>query len=145
MYRRVLVPLDGSTFSEAALPHARELAQCTGAEIALVRVAVQPLYEYTTDPILFETVREDTEAESAEYLERVVSELRAEGFKATAEPCSGPVAETILDYAQEIEADLIIMSTHGRSGFARWFIGSVADKIVRASRLPVLLVRPPGI
>ncbi len=142
MYRKILVPLDGSPFAETALVHARALAHCTGAEIALVRVAVQPLYEYTTDPILFETVREDTEAESMEYLERVVTDLRAEGFTATTETCTGPVAETILDYAQDIQADLIVMSTHGRSGFARWFIGSIADKIVRASTLPVLLVRP---
>ncbi|MGB8644856.1 MAG: universal stress protein [Anaerolineae bacterium] len=142
MYRKILVPLDGSSFGEAALAHARELAHCTGAEIALVRVAIQPLYEYATDPLLFQTVREDTEAASAEYLQRVAAELSADGFTATVETCTGPVAETILDYAQEIQADLIVMSTHGRSGLARWFIGSIADKIVRASTLPVLLVRP---
>ncbi len=145
MYRKILVPLDGSSFAETALAHARALAQCTGAEIYLVRVAVQPIYEYAApEPVLYQALREDTEAEAAKYLERVAADLTAEGFKVTAESCTGPVAETILDYAQEIRADLIVMSTHGRSGLARWFIGSVADKVVRAAILPVLLARPPA-
>ncbi len=145
MYRKILVPLDGSPFAEAALTHVRALAQCTGAEIALVRVAVQPVYEYAgTEPVLYHAIREDTEAEAAKYIQRIANELSAEGFKVTAECCTGPVAETILDYAQEVRADLIVMSTHGRSGLARWFIGSVADKVVRAAILPVLLARPPS-
>ncbi len=144
MYRKLLVPLDGSPFAEAALAHARTLAECTGAEIALLRVAVQPIYEYAgTEPVLFQAIREDTEVEASKYIQRIADELTADGFKVTAESCTGPVAETILEYAQEIRADLIVMSTHGRSGLARWFIGSVADKVVRAAILPVLLARPP--
>ncbi len=60
----------------------------------------------------------------------------------TTETSTGPAAETILEFAQEMHADLIAMSTHGRSGLARWFIGSTADKVVRAATLPVLLARP---
>ncbi len=143
MYKKILIPLDGSEFAEAALPHARVLATCTGAQLALLRVAIQPLYEYfAPDPLLLQSVRVDTEEEAAAYVDRVAAELRADGFQVTAEACTGPVVETILDYADSIRADLIVMSTHGRSGIARWFIGSIADKVVRAAKLPVLLARP---
>ncbi len=144
MYRKILVPLDGSEFAEASLPHVRALAECTGAEIILLRVVTQPIHAYTTpDPLLYRSVRQDTVAECATYLDEVASNLEAEGFKVTTETCTGPVAETILEFAQEVHADLIAMSTHGRSGLARWFIGSIADKVVRAATLPVLLARPP--
>ncbi len=143
MYHRIVVPLDGSEFAESALPHARELARCTGAEIALVRVATHPVYEYVAaEPLLYESIQRDSESEATQYLEQIAAGLRAEGFKVRAEACSGPVAETILDYAQDISADVIVMCTHGRSGIARWFIGSIADKVVRASTLPVFLARP---
>ncbi len=143
LYKKILVPLDGSPFAESALAHARTLAGCTGAEIALVRVVTHPIYEYAApEPLLYETLRADSEADSEAYLQRVVGDLTAEGYQVTAESCTGPVPETILEYAQEIRADIIVMSTHGRSGLARWFIGSVADKVVRASTLPVLLARP---
>lgn len=143
MYNRILVPLDGSTFAEAALGHARTLARCTGAELTLLRVATHPVYEYVAaEPLLYQTIEQDSEKESAAYLEKVAAELRAEGFHVSAETCTGPVAETILDYARDISADIIVMSTHGRSGLARWFIGSIADKIVRGATLPVLLARP---
>ena len=143
MYNRILVPLDGSTFAEAALGHARTLARCTGADIVLVRVATLPMYEYVAaEPLLYQSIEQDSEKESAAYLDKVAGDLKAEGFHVSAETCAGPVAETILDYARDISADIIVMSTHGRSGLARWFIGSIADKIVRGATLPVLLARP---
>ena len=119
------------------------VARTPGAEIALVRVVTHPIYEYAApEPMLYETLRADSEADSEAYLQRVVGDLTAEGYRVTAESCTGPVPETILEYAQEIRADIIVMSTHGRSGLARWFIGSIADKIVRGATLPVLLARP---
>ncbi len=146
MYRKILVPLDGSEFAEAALSHARTLACCTGAEIVLLRVAIQPRYEYSSsDPMIFRPAERELISESTDYLEHVAADLREAGFQVSAETCTGPVAETILDYAQGIEADLIVMSTHGRSGLTRWFIGSVADKVVRGAKLPVLLARPEQI
>ncbi len=146
MYKRILVPLDGSAFAEAALIHARTLAACTGAEIALLRVALPPSIENSpARGILMNAAHPDTVKESAAYLERVAAGLRAAGLTVSIETCTGPVAETILDYARDIQADMIAMSTHGRSGLERWFIGSVADKVVRAARLPVLLARPDEI
>jgi nucleotide-binding universal stress UspA family protein len=143
MYTKILVPLDGSEFAEAALPHARALAECTGAEIILLRVVTQPVRAYAApDPLLYQSYQEDTVAECANYLELVAEDLKAAGYKVTIETGTGPVAETILEFAQGLGADLIAMSTHGRSGLARWFIGSTADKVMRAATLPVLLTRP---
>lgn len=144
MYKRILVPLDGSEFAEAALPYARSLAECTGGELVLLRVVRQPIYAYAgPDPLLSKTLQEDTLAECADYLDHVAADLKSDGYKVTTETGTGPVAETILEFAQGLGADLIAMSTHGRSGLARWFIGSTADKVMRASTLPVLLTRPP--
>ncbi len=142
MYKRILVPLDGSEFAEASLPHVRTLAKCTGAEIVLLRVVVRRMYEHAVPEPIPAEFNHESEKESEAYLERVASELREAGLKVTTETCIGPVAEAILEYAEGIHADLIAMSTHGRSGLARWFIGSVADKVVRGSKLPVLLTRP---
>lgn len=143
MYTKILVPLDGSEFAEAALAHARALAGCTGAEIVLLRVVSQPMHAYlASDPVLYSSLQEDTATECEDYLEHVAADLRAEGFRVTTETGTGPIAETILEFAQAAGADLIAMSTHGRSALARWFIGSTADKVVRAATLPVLLTRP---
>jgi nucleotide-binding universal stress UspA family protein len=146
MYAKILVPLDGSEFAEAALPHVRALAKCTGAEIILLRVVRQSVRAYAApDPLLYQPIQEDTTAECADYLEVVAAELKAAGHKVTTETGTGPVAETILEFAQGLGADLIAMSTHGRSGLARWFIGSTADKVMRAATLPVLLTRPQSL
>lgn len=143
MYKKILVPLDGSEFAEAALPDVRSIAECTGAEIILMRVVTQPIHAYVApDPLTYKSVQEDTTAECADYLEHLAADLTADGYKVTTETSTGPVAETIIEFAQGVGADLIAMSTHGRSGLARWFIGSTADKIVRAATLPVLLTRP---
>ncbi len=143
VYKKILVPLDGSECAEAALEHACALADCTGAELMLLRVASQPVREYLSAAASpGNGMRDNTEAECEAYIERVAADLRAAGFTVTAETCAGPVAETILEYAQGVKADLLVMSTHGQGNHARWFLGSVADKVLRAGSLPVLLARP---
>ncbi len=143
MFKKILVPLDGSELAEAVLPQVRSIAQCTGAEIVLLRVATAPTYEYATpDAGMMEQVRQQITEEVAEYLGHVARGLKEQGFTVTAEVGRGPVADTILNCAEGLRVDLIAMSTHGRSGVARWLIGSVADRVVRASPVPVLLVRP---
>ncbi len=145
MYRKILVPLDGSALAEAALPPVVELAQCTGAHIVLLRVMVTPVYEYMmTDPgvvALTAEARTINRQEVENYLESVAAGLRQKGLAVTTETCDGPIADSILDYAESIHADLIAMSTHGRSGIARWLLGSVAERVVHAATRPVLLVR----
>ena len=144
MYKKILVPLDGSELAESVLMHAVPLAKMIDAEIALFRVVALPVSAFMTvgEPQLTVGMREDAEADALEYLNGVAAKLRAEGIKATAEIGNGIVAETIRDYAKKTHTDLIAMSTHGRGGLARLMIGSVADQLVRDSHLPVLLIRP---
>ncbi len=146
MYKKILVPLDGSPLAEAALPPVVELAQCTGAKIILLRVLLTPVYEYMrTDPVVATVTAEAREINRDEvqnYLEYMAAGLRQKGLTVETQVCEGPIADAILDYAESIHTDLIAMSTHGRSGLARWLIGSVADKVVHAATMPVLLVRP---
>jgi nucleotide-binding universal stress UspA family protein len=143
MYKKILVPLDGSELAEAALPHACALLDGDGTEIVLLRVALYPMTDIVfSNPSLAPVLSEEIEDESEHYLQALASRLRGDGFNVSIAIVGGPVAESILDYADAIQADLIAMSTHGRSGVARWLLGSVADRIVHGATVPVLLVRP---
>lgn len=142
MYKKILVPLDGSALAEAVLLHVKALAQ-PETEVALLRVALYPTYDYVfSSPAVAATLTEEIENESEKYLREMSALLQAQGLKTSIAVTGGPVADAILDYADAIGADLIAMSTHGRSGVARWLIGSVADRVVRGSPMPVLLIRP---
>jgi nucleotide-binding universal stress UspA family protein len=144
MYNRILVPLDGSELAEQVLPRVIELAYHTGAQIILLRVPDLPADELLVQaPWLGAAARERAKAEAIEYLDRISSNLSALELDVCIARCDeGIVYETILSKAKELEADLIAMSTHGRSGLARLVMGSVADDVVRHAQLPVLLVRP---
>lgn len=145
MYNKILVPLDGSELAEQVLPKVIELANCTGAEIVLLRVPDVPVYDYLVPAPEFGVgMQEQAVAQARQYLTNMSAELRAMGLKVRAEVTDGgdAVFSTILETAQKVKADLIAMSTHGRSGLARLVMGSVADDVIRRARLPVLLVRP---
>jgi nucleotide-binding universal stress UspA family protein len=145
MYKRIAVPLDGSKLAEEVLPHVREIARCMGSEVVLVRVAGSASYDYLlADPLVAASVQENLEAEAADYLRLLVDQLQEQGLRASARTVheSGPVADTIIACAHEVEADLIAMSTHGRTGPSRWLLGSVADRVVRGAGMPVLMIRP---
>lgn len=146
MYKKILVPLDGSKESEAVLPHVTMLAQTLNAEVVLLRIVTAPVYEFaTTDfvpPVAPQDSHPDLFAQADGYLQRVAFDMFPSNIQVTYQVSGGPIADAILDTAAGIEADLIAMSTHGRSGIARMVLGSVADEMVRRSHLPVLLVRP---
>ena len=152
MYERILVPLDGSEFAEAVLRHVRALAECTGAEIILLRVVVYPPaiypvpYEYPIlDPVLAAAVREKEEVvrlEVRDYLQYIAASLEEAGLSVLIEVRDEPVVDAILDVAESLRADLIAMSTHGDSGTVHRFIGAVADRVVHNAKVPVLLIRP---
>lgn len=143
MYKKILVPLDGSPLAEGVLGQVRELARCDDADIVLLRVTSYPLYDYTlTDPMLVVQLREAAEAEARSYLDGVTATLRAEGFRVTGEIREGPVAEMIINVAINLKADLIAMSTHGRTGLSRFILGSVANQVLHVSKVPVLVIRP---
>jgi nucleotide-binding universal stress UspA family protein len=145
MLQRIVVPLDGSQLAEGILPWVKTLVSCTGAEIHLLRVAVSPYYDYlVADPMMAVGLREGINDEARSYVERVSAELAAEGIHTVCAVVSvaESVADCIIEYARTSNADLVAMSTHGRTGPARWFLGSVADRVVRGAHCPVLMYRP---
>jgi nucleotide-binding universal stress UspA family protein len=143
MYKKILVPLDGSEVAEAVLPHAEALAKSENAELIIMRVPVLPAAEYVSlDPIIASTVRKDIRDEASKYVNHTVDKLARDRIKAVGITKEGPVPDTILEVAEETHADMIAMSTHGRTGIKRWLMGSVADKIVHHTHIPVMLIHP---
>ena len=147
-FKRILVPLDGSSLSEEALPLATTLAQTFGSEIVLLRtweVSMPPTSEYSGVYLgwmdeAYAHAREEVES----YLKARQDALRRQGLDVEIVLLGDhSPAEKIIDTAVSQNVDLIVMSTHGRSGLARWALGSVADKVVRHSPCPVLLNRQP--
>ncbi len=152
MYKKIMVPLDGSKLAECALPHAEELAKGCGTEnIILVSVTERvPGYRLVEDsnPPMHPEMRPEAagkmDTQAQKYLEKIAKKLVAKGIKASTEVLLGNPAEEIIIYAKHPGCDIIVMSSHGRSGPSRWAYGSVADKVFRASCVPVLMVRAPG-
>ncbi len=145
MYRKIVVPLDGSKLAEEVLEHVRTLAHCMGSEVLLMRVMAYPNYDYlVTDAGMSASLREDLETEACNYLEPLANAFQDEGIRASADAVivTGPIADAIIEFARNKKADLIAMSTHGRTGPSRWLLGSVADRVVRGAGMPVLMVRP---
>jgi nucleotide-binding universal stress UspA family protein len=151
MYKRILVPLDGSELAEKVLSHPKAMAAAWGAaEIDLIFV-VEPLSAavasqyFDKDKEDFSQLDKRAEAWSKGYLAKISQNLKEDGIAAKSIKSIvliGKPAETIVDYATKNAVDLIVMSTHGRSGLTRWAIGSVAEKVISTSTSPVLIVRP---
>ena len=148
--RRILVPLDGSPLAEAILDHAMRIARLEPeAEIVLLEI-VPPIPSPTLVPQSLlapasakEEIARAQEAAAREYLEGVAARVRSAGLRCrTRVEFAGKVAAAILETARAESADLVALCTHGRSGLVRIALGSVADKVVRASTAPVLLFRP---
>lgn len=144
MYRRILVPLDGSELAETAIPHAELLASATGAELELIRITLLRFVQ-APDGRGY-VVQEDGDRQEAEsYLQEWAQRLAGRGIKVGFRVSGGNVAEEIVEHASRIKADLIVMSTHGRTGARLWAYGSVAEKVLRAAPCCVLVVRTvPG-
>lgn len=143
-YKKILVPLDGSTLAAQALPHALALVELHQAEIILFRVIHEPHFvaEYVTEGKLqVDQHREQAMNEATIALTELAAELKLRQFKVTPVIEVGLPAEAIIDYAGKHTVSLIVMSTHGRTGLARWVYGSVADKVLRDAPCPVLLIR----
>jgi nucleotide-binding universal stress UspA family protein len=143
MYKKILVPLDGTPLAEAALPHAQALAKSEGAELILLRVAITPNPNfYHRDEGERRLITDQIEEEALDYMKTEVAKLEHEGTKVTAITRDGTIPDTILQVAEETHADVIAMSTHGRIGIQRLFQGSVAEEVVHASHIPVMLIHP---
>jgi nucleotide-binding universal stress UspA family protein len=143
LFRHLLVPLDGSALAAAALPMAAGLAALCDAQATLLMV-VPPVEDVIATP--GETIAVDTQLESRryqarQYLDRLGQEPEWRGLRLQTAIAYGRAAEEILGYADGEGVDLIVMTTHGRSGLGRWVWGSVAEKVLRAAHTPVLLLR----
>jgi len=148
VFDRILVSLDGSRESEAVLPYVQELASRTGAEVALVQVVAPDYHIYGAGGPEYGTYAdqqmESIKAYAKAYLEEIASGLKRAGMATRCIVSIGTAADEIIRLADEICADMVAMSTHGRSGVGRWALGSVAERVVRSGNTPVLLVRTPG-
>jgi len=146
MYRKILVPLDGSALAERAINHASEIARGTGAEIILLTVVQAPLSKYpevgATEEV--KTVLE-VASQSKAKLEAIVSTLKSEGLKARSEVLEGAADAAILGFAHNHDVDILVMSTHGRTGLSKALMGSVAEKVMLTTKRPVMLVKPERI
>ncbi|MGE0352976.1 MAG: universal stress protein [Gemmatimonadales bacterium] len=144
-YQTILVPLDGSEFAEQALPLAERLARQTGANLHLLMVHVPIPGWYTAAEVaaLSPTLEQEARQREELYLDGVASRLKRErGVPVSCSLLEGNVAAALSEYAVTIGADLVVMTTHGRSGLDRVWLGSIADKLIRRLTIPLLLVRP---
>jgi nucleotide-binding universal stress UspA family protein len=141
MYKKILVPLDGSELAVRALDHAEKLAKTFDAEIILFQVvSFMPIYG--SPELITPLIVDEKQKEAAEkYLTDLAENMKKRGLKVSAMVKTGQqVAVEIIDFAKEIKADLIVMCTHGRSGITRWVLGSVAHKVLTRAETPILLI-----
>jgi nucleotide-binding universal stress UspA family protein len=147
--RHILVPLDGSDLSAAILEHALAWGRLVGARFSLLRVVLDVPFVVATGgtavPMFMPDATHAARLAAREYLQRVASTLRAAGIDVTTEVVTHTAPVTaILDYAARAGVDGIAMATHGRGGWSRVALGSVADKVMRGTSMPVLIFRPSG-
>jgi nucleotide-binding universal stress UspA family protein len=149
LYDKVIVPMDGSKLAECVLPHLEVISRsCLPGAFELVRVVNPVEYHIKVGvPIsaeeesgLIQGDREEAEA----YLKLIQYQLANKEIIAGTKVLFGQTANTLIDYIEETGADLVIISTHGRSGPSRWVFGSIADRLLHGTCTPVLMVRAPG-
>lgn len=146
-YRKILVPLDGSPVSAQAIPHALRVAEKGQSQLVLLRVVPHITEQLTTVDTLpldwknLDAEQERIASEALASLEDLSPRLRREQVDVQTAIEVGHAADRIVDYAEAHAVDLIVMSTHGRTGVQRWLMGSVAGKVISSAPCPVLLVR----
>ena len=150
MYKNIVAPLDGSELAECVLPHVATVARgcTTPPKVTLIRV-VEPLHllgglESRISSEERRRIEDESTNVARDYLDQIVNQLKDKGITAQSEVLHGNAINTLVDYMNENETDLIVVASHGRSGISRWVWGSVTDKILRSSCVPVLMVRAPG-
>lgn len=145
MFNKILVPLDGSELAECVFPYVEDIARKRDSRVEAVFVVEH--YEMPFHGgVAFneENLRaiERSAIKSAEqYMSTVKQRLLSKGIEVNTVVLEGKIADSLVDYASNNGFDLIVMATHGRSGLARWVVGSVADKILHCSTVPMLLIR----
>ncbi|MCH7786274.1 MAG: universal stress protein [Chloroflexi bacterium] len=153
MYKQILVPLDGSELAEQVLPHAQGLAKTYEATIHILRAfthdhdGLMGLHSKVeiglTTETSFDLQRQYGEAQKTtitEYIEHVRDRIKNEGIDVKVEALEGSAYDQIVDYAKKHDIDLIAMTTHGHGGLRRMLTGSVTDRVIRGSEIPVLVI-----
>lgn len=141
MFKRILVPLDGSATAEEVLPVAKAEARCHGATIVILRVIAPLRSSLMMIPSLVEVSNENVMRIVQDYLDDLAERLRSEGFDVETKIDRGPPAQQILEFAESSGCDLIIIGSRGETGAMRWRFGGVANKVVKArSHIPVMIV-----
>lgn len=146
MYTKILVPLDSSKTAEQVLPYIQALSTSDG-ELHLVSVVEPNMYSYafaSSESAVREKIQAIIHNELESYLANLCADLQAQGYRVKSWVARGDAAQTIADVATKVEADLIAMTTHGRTGLARWALGSVADRVIHIAHQPIFLVRMNG-
>ena len=145
MYKKILVPLDGSKLAEAALPHAESLAARYGAELLLLSVVTTPAIDTgrgREGPKLFQAEIDTRVQEAEDYLKQLRGSLRARNIAAKTAVKFEPVVRSIAETAAEAAVDLVVIASHGRSGLGRFFFGSVAAGLLNRIEQPLMVIRP---
>jgi nucleotide-binding universal stress UspA family protein len=138
MYDRILLPTDGSDASREAAKQAINLAEETGAELHVLFVIEDAPYSPEMMDARFE---EEVQNHGEEALDAVIERAEAAGVGVVSAIRGGTPHEVILEYADQEDVDIVVMGTHGRSGLARYLIGSVTERVIRTADIPVLTVR----
>ncbi len=147
MFKRILVPLDGSTRAESAIPVAARMAQASDGSVILLQVAAIPIEiesEKNPPKVYSQTALDKGVADTRSYLEGVAKSDVLAGTKTETAAVTGAIAPSILSAIQSLHVDLVIMCSHGYTGFKRWALGSIAHKLVPHSPVPVLVIRDGG-
>ncbi|TMC20067.1 MAG: universal stress protein [Chloroflexi bacterium] len=147
MFQRILVPLDGSARAERALPVAARLARASGGSIVLLRAVTSPIdfaWYAMESPIAMQEGIEADIARATDYLASVAGSPELAGIEIKTEVLPGAPALSIFPVARAFQADLIVMCSHGYTGRTRWILGSVSQKVVQHSPVPVLVLREDG-
>lgn len=144
-YKKIVVPIDGSGYAQRAVPHAADIARSNDSEIILLHVFRPPAHEYTD--LIALAGQEDQIDEMRQHIKQYLisqrNRLREEGITCRVQMMEGiGVANLICDFINEEEVDLVVMSTRGHTGFARFVFGSVAHKVMHGVSVPVMLVYP---
>lgn len=149
MYKKIMVPLDGSDLAECVLPHVKAVTKgFEPGKIFLVRVVepFPPSYHAgdAVDPELIEKSEANRRASAKEYIDGIAAKLKQEGAPVHPEVIVGRTTESLVDFAEKNGVDLLVIASHGRSGLSRWVMGSVADRLLRSANVPILIIRPAG-
>jgi nucleotide-binding universal stress UspA family protein len=141
IYKRILLPLDGSLLAEQALPHAIAQAERFQSDLVLLQVQIPLPRPPTKAEAAIQRAENEATVFIREYLERVAARVQEHGITVQVITIEGRPHFQILQYAEANQVDMIVMCSRGQSGLSRWMIGSVADRVMRGANMPVLLVR----